>query len=55
VRDLAPWPLLLNSVENGTSPLITVDEAKEMGFRIMIFLFAALAPAYRPSSMLSRR
>jgi methylisocitrate lyase len=46
VRDLAPWPLLLNSVENGTSPLITVDEAKEMGFRIMIFSFAALAPAY---------
>lgn len=46
VADLAPWPLLLNSVENGTSPLITVDEAREMGFRIMIFSFAALAPAY---------
>lgn len=46
VLDLAPWPLLLNSVENGTSPLITVQEAQEMGFRIMIFSFAALAPAY---------
>ena len=46
VVDLAPWPLLLNVVENGHSPLITVDEAKEMGFRIMIFSFAALAPAY---------
>ena len=46
VKDLAPWPLLLNSVENGHSPLITVDEAREMGFRIMIFSFAALAPAY---------
>ncbi|KAL8819514.1 MAG: hypothetical protein Q9191_007719 [Dirinaria sp. TL-2023a] len=46
VQDLAPWPLLLNSVENGHSPLITVDEAKDMGFRIMIFSFAALAPAY---------
>ena len=23
VRDLAPWPLLLNSVENGASPVIT--------------------------------
>lgn len=44
--DLAPWPLLLNSVENGHSPLITVDEAKAMGFRIMIFSFATLAPAY---------
>ncbi|KAI1477368.1 oxaloacetate Acetylhydrolase [Daldinia eschscholtzii] len=46
VRDLAPWPLLLNSVENGKSPLITVDEAHKMGFRIMIFSFATLAPAY---------
>jgi len=46
VKDMAPWPLLLNSVENGTSPLITVQEAQEMGFKIMIFSFAALAPAY---------
>lgn len=46
VRDLAPWPLLLNSVENGHSPLITVGEARDMGFRIMIFSFATLAPAY---------
>lgn len=46
VRDLAPWPLLLNSVDNGTSPLITAQEAREMGFRIMIFSFASLAPAY---------
>jgi methylisocitrate lyase len=46
VADLAPWPLLLNSVENGKSPNITVDEARAMGFRIMIFSFATLAPAY---------
>ena len=46
VKDLAPWPLLLNSVENGASPLITAQEAKEMGFRIMIFSFATLAPMY---------
>ncbi|KAL8699680.1 MAG: hypothetical protein Q9201_005865 [Fulgogasparrea decipioides] len=46
VMDLAPWPLLLNSVENGSSPLITVDEARDMGFRIMIFSFATLAPMY---------
>ncbi|KAI1180713.1 putative carboxyphosphonoenolpyruvate phosphonomutase [Nemania sp. FL0916] len=46
VKDLAPWPLLLNSVENGKSPLITVDEARKMGFRIMIFSFATIAPAY---------
>ena len=45
-KELAPWPLLMNSVENGASPLITVDEAREMGFRIMIFSFASIAPAY---------
>ncbi|KAL8811133.1 MAG: hypothetical protein Q9200_002043 [Gallowayella weberi] len=46
IKELAPWPLLLNVVENGHSPLITVDEAREMGFRIMIFSFAGLIPAY---------
>ncbi|KAF7179135.1 hypothetical protein CNMCM7691_008066 [Aspergillus felis] len=46
VRDLAPWPLLLNMVENGAGPVITTKEAKEMGFRIIIFSFASLAPAY---------
>ncbi|KAJ5086178.1 hypothetical protein N7532_010949 [Penicillium argentinense] len=46
VQDLAPWPLLLNMVENGASPLITTKEAEEMGFRIMIFSFASIAPAY---------
>ncbi|KAK3078665.1 hypothetical protein LTS18_006940, partial [Coniosporium uncinatum] len=44
--DLAPWPLLLNMVEHGSTPLITVAEAKEMGFRIQIWPFAAIAPAY---------
>lgn len=46
VKDLAPWPLLLNSVANSTSPFITVEEAREMGFRIMIFSLASLASAY---------
>jgi methylisocitrate lyase len=46
VKDLAPWPLCLNSVENGVSPLISVDEAQAMGFRVVIFSFASLAPAY---------
>lgn len=45
-KELAPWPLMMNSVENGASPLITVDEARSMGFRFMIFSFASLAPAY---------
>ncbi|CAI7629784.1 unnamed protein product [Penicillium pancosmium] len=46
VQDLAPWPLLLNMVENGATPLITTKEAEEMGFRIMIFSFASITPAY---------
>ncbi|MCJ1418840.1 hypothetical protein MMC32_005191 [Xylographa parallela] len=46
VKDLAPWPLCLNSVENGVSPLITAAEAHEFGFRVIIFSFASLAPAY---------
>ncbi|KAJ5902909.1 hypothetical protein N7495_003437 [Penicillium taxi] len=46
VQDLHPWPLLLNMVENGASPVITTEEAEEMGFRIMIFSFASLASAY---------
>jgi methylisocitrate lyase len=46
VQDLAPWPLLLNMVENGASPVVTTKEAEEMGFRIMIFSFASIVPAY---------
>ena len=46
VRDLAPWPLCLNSVENGVSPLISVEEAQNMGYRAMVFSFASVAPAY---------
>jgi 2-methylisocitrate lyase-like PEP mutase family enzyme len=47
VRDLAPWPVLLNMVEHGATPSISVGEAQEMGFRIVIFPFAGLAPAYK--------
>ncbi|PYH41083.1 isocitrate lyase/PEP mutase family protein [Aspergillus saccharolyticus JOP 1030-1] len=46
VQDLAPWPLLLNMVENGAGPVISTEEAKEMGFRIMIFSFCCITPAY---------
>ena len=47
VKDLAPFPLLLNMVEHGASPIIPAEEAQAMGFRIMIFSFASLAPAYK--------
>ncbi|KAK4502472.1 hypothetical protein PRZ48_005897 [Zasmidium cellare] len=46
VKDLAPMPLLLNMVEHGATPIITTKEAQEMGFRIMIFSFACLGPAF---------
>ncbi|KUJ17695.1 Phosphoenolpyruvate/pyruvate domain-containing protein [Mollisia scopiformis] len=47
VKDLAPWPVLLNMVEHGVTPNISVHEAQEMGFRVVIFPFAGLAPAYK--------
>ncbi|KAL4869278.1 hypothetical protein BDV12DRAFT_168238 [Aspergillus spectabilis] len=45
VVDLAGWPLLLNMVEHGSTPSITATQAREIGFRIIIFPFAALGPA----------
>jgi len=55
VRDLAPWPVLLNMVEHGATPSISVDEAQDMGFRIVLFPFAGLAPAYKAMSEVYRR
>ncbi|KZV70638.1 Phosphoenolpyruvate/pyruvate domain-containing protein [Peniophora sp. CONT] len=46
VKDLAPWPLLLNMVEHGATPTISVAEARKLGFRMVIFPFASIAPAY---------
>jgi 2-methylisocitrate lyase-like PEP mutase family enzyme len=45
-RLLAPTPVLLNMVEHGATPSWTPEKAKELGFRIIIFPFAAIAPAY---------
>lgn len=45
-RLLAPTPVLLNMVENGATPSWTAAEARELGFRVIIWPFAALAPAY---------
>lgn len=41
-----PIPVLLNMVEHGATPSYTPAEAQELGFRIIIFPFAAIAPAY---------
>jgi 2-methylisocitrate lyase-like PEP mutase family enzyme len=45
VKDLAPWPMLLNMVEAGKTPTVSVQRAKEIGFRIIIWPFAGLTPA----------
>ncbi|KAJ5307755.1 Pyruvate/Phosphoenolpyruvate kinase [Penicillium atrosanguineum] len=45
VKDLAPWPLLLNMVEHGSTPSISAQEAREIGFKIIIFPFATIGPA----------
>lgn len=46
-QDLAPAPVLLNMVEHGATPSFTPTEAQELGFRIIIFPFAAIFPAYQ--------
>ncbi|KAK4092077.1 hypothetical protein Purlil1_3330 [Purpureocillium lilacinum] len=45
-RELAPTPVLLNMVENGATPSWTPDQAREFGFKIIIFPFLTIAPAY---------
>lgn len=45
-RLLAPTPVLLNMVENGATPSWTAADARDLGFKIIIWPFAALAPAY---------
>ncbi|EMT61969.1 Pyruvate/Phosphoenolpyruvate kinase-like domain-containing protein [Fusarium oxysporum II5] len=46
IADLAPWPALLNMVENSVTPKISAKEAKGLGFSMMIVPLATLAPAY---------
>ncbi|KAL1954768.1 hypothetical protein VTO42DRAFT_716 [Malbranchea cinnamomea] len=46
-RTMHPTPVLLNMVEHGATPTWTPAEAQELGFRIIIFPFAAIAPAYQ--------
>lgn len=45
-RQLSPTPVLLNMVEHGATPTWTPAEAKELGFKIIIFPFASIGPAY---------
>ncbi|KAH7124860.1 Pyruvate/Phosphoenolpyruvate kinase-like domain-containing protein [Dactylonectria estremocensis] len=46
IKDLAPMPVLLNMVEAGATPSFTAEEARQIGFKIMIVPFATIVPAY---------
>lgn len=45
-EDLKPTPVLFNAVAGGVSPNFSVSEAKELGFRLIIFPGFALGPVY---------
>lgn len=45
-QELAPTPCLLNMAHGGVTPHLSVGEARELGYRIMIFPGLALAPVY---------
>ncbi|GAM37191.1 hypothetical protein TCE0_022r06898 [Talaromyces pinophilus] len=45
-EDLSPTPVLFNAVLGGVSPYLSVQEARDLGFRIMIFPGLALSAVY---------
>ncbi|CAM1507620.1 Fc.00g072610.m01.CDS01 [Cosmosporella sp. VM-42] len=49
-QDLAPIPVLFNCVPGGVSPELSVQEAKDLGYRIIIFPGIALSPVYEAVS-----
>jgi 2-methylisocitrate lyase-like PEP mutase family enzyme len=48
--ELAPTPVLLNMVDGGVTPHFTVAEAKEIGFKVIIYPGFALGPVYHAVS-----
>lgn len=46
-KQLAPTPMLLNMVEHGATPSWTPKEAREFGFKLIIFPFASIGPVYQ--------
>ncbi|KAI1083696.1 Phosphoenolpyruvate/pyruvate domain-containing protein [Whalleya microplaca] len=53
--DLAPTPVLFNCVSGGVSPELSAAEARELGFKIIIFPGFALLPVYETVSRLAKR
>lgn len=54
VADLAPSPVLFNCVTGGVSPAWSADEAKELGFRLVIHPSFALGPVYAAVEVAAR-
>ncbi|KAF2104223.1 Phosphoenolpyruvate/pyruvate domain-containing protein [Rhizodiscina lignyota] len=48
--DLAPTPVLLNSVPGGATPHMTSQEAQQMGFKLIIYPGLALTAVYESTS-----
>ncbi|OTB04230.1 hypothetical protein M426DRAFT_11852 [Hypoxylon sp. CI-4A] len=46
VRDMAPTPCFLNMVTGGVTPLVNAKEAKELGFRIVIWPIAGMTSVF---------
>ena len=49
-RELRPTPVLLNMAHGGVTPTFNVNEAKDMGFRLIIFPALALNEVYKSVS-----
>ncbi|KAJ5371524.1 carboxyphosphonoenolpyruvate mutase [Penicillium cataractarum] len=45
-EDLSPTPVLFNAVTGGVSPDLSVEEARDLGFRMIIFPGFAIGPVY---------
>lgn len=45
-KELKPTPVLFNAVPGGVSPDLSVQEARELGFGLIIFPALALGPVY---------
>lgn len=54
VKDLSPTPCLLNMVPGGVTPDMSVAEAQEIGFRVMIYPCFALEPVYHSVTRAAR-
>lgn len=46
VKDMAPTPCLLNMVSGGVTPLVHAREAKELGYKIVLWPIAGMTSVY---------